>query len=224
MKKWIGSVLIAGLLMTMTVWNVYADEVNPKPETQATAGNVTMTWTSSGIFPGGLLQAPVHEQAYLTYLVREYSPETLDSWKEAFAKRDKALEASRQQAEVPAMELVPLEAISDLNVKLHRIEGDLQNISIVKAEDGDIQPIRFMDGVSFDKAEAIEMIKVDTELPVAFKARAELRQKFEQAVQDGNGADIKALLPQLLDIYNQDTEQMANMKFFVHKAVPAELP
>lgn len=37
-----------------------------------------------------LMASEVHQQAYLTYLVKEYDPESLDQWQDAFAERKKA--------------------------------------------------------------------------------------------------------------------------------------
>jgi len=93
MKKMVSTLLVLGLLLTTMVWNVYAEEATPGLVEKAKASVV-----SYGVFAGGsLLGSSVHEQAYLTYLVKEYSPDTLKDWEEAFAKRNEAVKKSKEQ-------------------------------------------------------------------------------------------------------------------------------
>lgn len=215
MKKVMSTLLVIGLLMTMAVWNVYAEEVNP---TEANDAKVAVV-SYSAIPGGGFLGSPVHEQAYLTYLVREYSPEMLDSWKEAFAKRNEAVKASEKLLRTGTSFMSEGTVISEGNVvEAKKLPGRALTIKFKNNKE---------DGAAIVKSEAAiaakagELVKkmLGKEIPAELKVKMDLFQKFEKAVADNKGEEIKAILPELLKDYNQTTEQMKNGKMSLPETI-----
>jgi hypothetical protein len=220
MKKIFSVLLVMGLLLTVAVWNVYADDATTTTTTTTTTAAaatrvVNFTGiTGDGVFTGGFLGSAVHEQAYLTYLVKEYSPESLANWQEAFAARNEAIKAAKENAQtsVPSKDAIfEAEKIADKPVA----------ITIKGLDNGDPLPGTDIQG---DKAQVITIIgkEVSAETKAELQAKTELYQKFENAVANSDAAAIKAVLPDLLTDYNKNTEQLKNMKIFIQNKLGPE--
>lgn len=206
MKKLVSTLLVMGLLLTTMVWNVYAEEATPD---QAEKNKVSVV--SYGVFPGGsFLGSTVHEQAYLTYLVKEYSPDTLPGWEEAFTQRNEAVKKAKEQVQTSVSSQEAVLEAKELAVPpiTMTFKGDSN-------EDGTVTEDSL---IKIHKASNITIVNKGIGLPEELKAKSELYQKFEKAVADKNAEDIKAILPELLADYNQSTEQIQNLKVFVKKA------
>lgn len=173
------------------------------------------------VFNGEYLFSNVHQQKYLTYLVNEFVPETINDWQAAFAERNKV------EAAMPKPTPIDIEAIQGLHEDL---EISTQIGAIEDGENAFWVPsktvvIKTLDGMAiadsnngdFFKAVPMDQQMQDTmnddvfALPIAeMKEANQLQVDFEQAVVSNDANAIKNLLPKVLADYQKTTQQMAD--------------
>ncbi|NPV93267.1 MAG: hypothetical protein HPY50_21115 [Firmicutes bacterium] len=175
-----------------------------------------------------IMGSEVHQQAYLTYLVEEYTPESMSDWSAAFEER------KRVAAEFPGKRLLiekitaPGEAgAASIRVEPLTPEQLEEGLPAVPGEGREIV-IKFSDGkevktfetkgeartgtVTLEKGDGKDVLiykaEKPGEIPAEIKARMELYQSFEQAVESRDASGLKSLLPKILDDYKQVTQEM----------------
>lgn len=172
---------------------------------------------SVGIRHGSYLNADVHEQAYLTFLLKEYAPDSEAEWKEAFVERKKVTAEIKEKLK----ELAPGEEIS--------VNGDKIKYFVAKPAapnaEGSTLPVPqikefvtiLKDDAALPSGERKDIIfkagefapdKLDQKLMDELKAEAELQAAFAKAVESGDADAIGAVLPKILEDYKQKTEQL----------------
>lgn len=157
---------------------------------------------------GGLLNSDVHQKAYLTYLVNEYDPGSMEKWNEAFADRLKAV------AEMPEKQFI----VSDGESKPKFIAGPLSppektinKMIRIESKDGiKLPPVRKIFDNNLSPEDREKMIE-------EAKAEADLQSKFEKAVESGDAAAIKELLPKILESYKKATQHMVEINEMIKK-------
>lgn len=192
------AVMVIGMVIGGSIPCLAAD--TPALEA-ATTGTVTVAVGSPVL---NLMASEVHEQNYLKYLVKEYDPAALTQWEKAFTARKDARQQLEQKlkdsmpaasnlsgiitvtladtAALPCTEAIPCPKLSFTeNVGSAEVSGD--KVFITAVESGESDDI---------EATAQDMFYSD----------------FEQAVELGDAAAIKADLPKILDKYQQLTEDM----------------
>jgi len=179
---------------------------------------------SPGRQQGLFLSADVHEQAYLTFLVKEYALDSMTEWKEAFAERKKVNAEMKGKISLLIKDApgVPGEEISvdgDMRIKYFVVRSAGAN------DDGSTPPLPLnkeiitvlKDGVATGSQEQKDIIfkagefvsaKPDQQLLERFKAEAELQEAFAKAVESEDAAAIGAVLPKILADYKENTEQL----------------
>lgn len=148
------------------------------------------------------MASEVHEQNYLRYLIKDYDPAALPQWEKAFAARKDA----RQQWEQKLKDSLP--TASELSGAVTVTFADTAAFPCLEALPGKVS---ISEGnlaeISGDKVfvTAVESKELNNaEVAVQDK----LYSDFEQAVELGDAAAIKAALPKILDKYQQLTEDM----------------
>ncbi len=159
---------------------------------------------SAGMSDGFFMHSDVHQQAYLTYLVKEYAPETEAEWKEAFAQRNKVTEEMRDKIEAAAPENKP---------GFHVKTG-------IASETGKVFEKKL---VMEDKI--FSLPSPDDEQMQQIEAEMELQEEFARAVEDRDADAIRAVLPKLLENYKEKTarlpEMAENIKFIISEEADA---
>jgi len=154
---------------------------------EKTDGPATITVTLPSL--DHQLLSKVHQQRYLTYLVKEFDPAALPDWEKAFAERNVASEKFEQMLKsapgslaVSFPEGAPIEKGE---VKIETKSGQLA------------------DGKKLFTTSCIGTADLDQ-----FNARIQVQKEFETAVENNDPAAIKNVLPKALADYRQTTEDM----------------
>ncbi|MFZ5645847.1 MAG: hypothetical protein ACOY46_20000 [Bacillota bacterium] len=156
------------------------------------------------ISPSPILASDVHHQAYLTYLVMDYMPDSIEQWKEAFAERK------------GVMAKMPKPAVGVKKILMKKGDGEpAAPVKIKKSEPA----ISGGDKQVFIRKGMLNMTGPDEKTAEEIKASAELREEFESAVESGDAEDIKKVLPQLLEDYKRITAGMAEFVEKTQKSV-----
>ncbi|GBF35704.1 hypothetical protein DCCM_4833 [Desulfocucumis palustris] len=159
---------------------------------------------SVAMFDDFYMHSDVHQQAYLTYLVREYAPESEAEWKEAFAQRNKVTEEMKDKIETITLENKP-----DFQVKT----GTAPNSNIASG------------GKIFIADKTVGLSASDDKELQEVKARMELQEEFAGAVENQDADAIRAVLPRLLEDYKDRTarlpEMAENMKIKISEGADA---
>lgn len=124
--------------------------------------------------------ASIHQQEYLSYLVKEYAPETKKDWEKAFAERNALLD--QMKARMDSMDK------EELKAKFKEKHGKMNR-----------QGLKSKMGAQVDR----EKIKAEME------AKRGLEDSFAQAVKKHDKKAIKELMPKMLDDYKKCTERMS---------------
>lgn len=136
-----------------------------------------------------LAQGPVHEQAYLTTLVKTYTPDSLSQWQTAFAERKQVLEDLK--AKFP-----PPEGKAGEGPKGDRPKGDHPKGDHPKG-----------DRPHGDKGHQPPP-SGDVTLPPEVAARIALEKEFTDAVKASDATAIAQVLPKLLTEYQAETAKL----------------
>lgn len=124
--------------------------------------------------------ASIHQQEYLSYLVREYAPGTKKDWEKAFAERNAIVEQMKAKTDLVDKE--------QLKAKFKEKQGKF-NRQELKNKLGD---------------------KVDREkLKAEMETKRTLENSFAQAVKNHDQKAIKELMPKMLADYKKCTERMS---------------
>jgi hypothetical protein len=187
-KLWKRSAAVTLLLSAALFFNAMGG-VAMASDSEVTAVKAVAA-VSVGVFDDFFMHSNVHQQAYLTYLVREYAPESEADWKEAFAQRNKAAEEMKEK-----IETVTLENNPELKVKT---EAAL-DVSVVFDEEA-------AKNMKIAKRPALD----DKQLQ-EIKAEMELQEEFARAVEAGDADAIREVLPSLLENYKDKTARLPEM-------------
>jgi hypothetical protein len=222
-KKTLKSLTVGTLLATMA-FGVYgvASAESGKEEgaalAKATAVSAAMTEGKKVIIyhrSGSLLQNPAHERNYLLLLVKAYAPGSVEDWKVALEER------KRVESDMPKPPLLEKKMI--LQKDMPTGDGKMELRQGVPAdgvqvgEDG----ANFRIGLNKDDMKEIMVpgqLKDDIikkELPEDLK----LQEDLAKAVEAGDDAAIKELMPKLLEAY---IKQTADLKVIAEKLKNAE--
>lgn len=148
-------------------------------------GIVTVTMAG----PCEMMFSDVHQQRYLTYLVKEFDPEALPDWEKAFADRKAASEKFEQMVESTQGEITV-----SLPEGMQVQKGEVK----VEVEPGQLgEGNKFFSVSSFSASDKAQ-----------FDARIQMQKEFENAVEKNDTAAIKNILPTILADYRQGTEDM----------------
>lgn len=158
-----------------------------EPAGVETKGVVTVTMAT----PCDMMFSEVHQQRYLTYLVKEFDPEALPDWEKAFADRKAALDEFEQMLKS-----------TQGNIEVSLPEGTSVQKGEVKIEmePGQLgEENKFFSISTFKSADKVQL-----------DARIQVQKEFEDAVTKNDPAAIKNVLPKVLDDYRQGTEDRLN--------------
>ncbi|NHN31006.1 hypothetical protein [Paenibacillus agricola] len=185
------------------------------------------TSTLGGVFMAhpagfGLLGNPVHERNYLKMLVKAYAPDSEQAWSNAFTERKQAAEqfsktiTIRTYPALPSGEATSSEATQIIAAKpvdgefaVKEIQaGDQKaHVTFINKEHATLKisqnnPVGspLQDGIINEMS---AMAKETSTSP-----QAKLQGDFSKAVDAGDAASIKELLPALLEDYKQTTDNM----------------
>jgi hypothetical protein len=168
----------------------------------------------------GLLGNPVHEQNYLRMLAKAYAPDSEQAWNEA-------IEARKQvEAQFPKMAValrapsIPQDGSTVSNEAFHIItEKPLNGEDVTKElQVGDKKVhVTF---IKKDQATKVQNHPADRLQPdVTMKGmppvmlevspQAKLQGDFSKAIDAGDAAAVKALLPQMLEAYKEATDKIS---------------
>lgn len=156
---------------------------------EATAKEVKGIVTVTVAGPCEMMFSDVHQQRYLTYLIKEFTPESLPDWEKAFADRKAASEMFQQMVE---------SSQGDITVSLS--EGMQVKKGEIKVE---VEP-----GQSGEENKIFSVSSFDASDKAQLDASIQLQKDFEDAVEKNDPAVIKNILPQILADYRQGTEDM----------------
>lgn len=124
--------------------------------------------------------ASIHQQEYLSYLVKEYAPETKKDWEKAFTERNAVLD--QMKAKMDSMDK------EELKAKFKEKHGKM-NRQGLKSKMGD----------------PVDREKMKAEM----ETKRNLENNFAQAVKNHDRKAIKELMPKMLDDYKKCTERMS---------------
>lgn len=167
----------------------------------------------------GLLSNPVHEQQYIKMLVKAYAPETEQQWTDAIQERKqveqkltKPMMLIKMAAAKDGQSSDEAQAITDA-VKMEAVFAvPAEKLEAAKegaAEGGQDQPAKTVIAkrvILPNKSEAANVIM--TKDMNVLTAGLKLQNDIAQAVEAGDGAQMKELLPQLLEQYKEQTAQL----------------
>ncbi len=168
-----------------------ATELNVEPAPAAVMGSTGETTFCCASY-GGLLTDEVHEQRYLRYLVKDFAAESLPEWEKAFAERCQA--AERLNSMAPQQTELLNGMIMTCTIASSDADSDLSELSVV-ADAADPNS----DIVSAQPSEELQ-------------ARFAAEEAFAAAVEKDDASAIKKLLPQILEFYRSDTDNMNNIE------------
>lgn len=152
------------------------------PETK---GVLTVTMAASC----DMMFSDVHQQRYLTYLVKEFDPQALPDWEKAFADRKAASELFEQVVKS-----------TQGTVAVCLSGGTSVQTGEVKVE---VEPGQSGEGNKFFSVSSFSA----SDKP-QFDARLQVQKEFESAVEKNDPAAIKNVLPKVLEEYRQGTQDM----------------
>jgi hypothetical protein len=229
MKEWFKVAVYSVLLVLLGVSLVmFTPPMKMATAEEAKADKVTVSFAAAPV-EIGFMGSEVHQQAYLTYLVKDYVPESIDDWTAAFTERKKAAaEFSSKGVLINRITAPGKEGATSIKVEAlppeQLKEGVLGSLTdgkgiAIKFGDGkEVQSFELKEGaaagtVTVEKGDPRDVLyykadKLPTELPAEVKTRMELYQSFEQAVEAKDAAKLKELLPRILDDYKQVTQKM----------------
>lgn len=234
MKKWLRGALAGALLLSAAL--ACGPSVQALADEKEGAAAVKVKAAPRGVFVGagfgGYLNSEVHQKAYLTYLVKEYSPESMGEWEKAFAERKQVsgsmpkeiavrLKGSLSQDGQP-------EAGKVFKLKIDpalRGSGGEADLPLPKEKmlffginngDGTLPPLPegLPEGVKDVVAKRVNvtMPSLDAKKMEEIKARADLMAEFDKAVESGSADSIRSLLPRILEDYREATARMAKFQ------------
>lgn len=192
-KRLIGGVLVCAVLLAAGTFSVASAQEGAK----AAVCTPAMV-ASTPIIPVISMDNDVHEQMYLTYLVKEYAPDSLAGWQRAFADRNQALKTQEEKA-VPVVESVPAAMGSTVESSSANAKGLPSGKDSIKAAE------------TVPALEAAD--KIDPALDAKIKAQIKLSEDFAKAVANKDAKAIASLLPKVLDDYKNTT---ASLKIATH--------
>ncbi|MBR8658782.1 hypothetical protein [Brevibacillus sp. NL20B1] len=139
------------------------------------------------------LHLNAHRQMYLTLLAEKYTPDRVDEWKAAFAERERLmtrLKASREQNGKDADKQTLRAEWKALKEKLHE---QVKNGQITREQmKQQLKEWRVKNFGEHDAKDAEAMRTVREQFKQTHEA-------FDAAIQSGDAAKIKEVLPKLLD-------------------------
>jgi hypothetical protein len=206
------AILFMCALMALGV-NVLAkgETVSTSPVQAVTGYTAALTSDSPnvariGVFVSSFLAGDVHEQTYLTYLIKDYSPESLSAWQEAFEARNQAVKEVEKRLPQP-------EITKDDNATQLPLISKVFSIAVNKGNNSSAPESGFQVESSTNGKDFVftKSAPIDPAVEEQFKARADLMADFTKAVEAKDGDSIKALLPKLLDDYQKRTKEMSEL-------------
>ncbi|AFH63209.1 hypothetical protein ACVNS2_21345 [Paenibacillus caseinilyticus] len=166
----------------------------------------------------GLLSHPAHQRSYWKLLVQTYSPETADAWAAALEER-KAIEASLPKPEPGANRVIKVkgklpEGASEWSGKLPEPTPGIESPKVLRIHpDGDtpVEPAP-ADGA----AKNVKIFKFHAEtangtISTKPSPEAERLIKLGEAVEADDAEAVRVLLPQLLEDYRKQTEELKKL-------------
>lgn len=168
--------------------------------------------TRAFAFSGCVLAGDVHEQRYLTYLVTDCAPETLPAWEKAFADRKETMKKMTD----------PLDQTAAQACKTNEPESLTGNEIItitmpdVKATADEKDAIGIFEVTAGKDGDKKFVFAKPAEISPAERDKLEREQKlisdFSTAVERNDKVVITALLPQLLQNYQESTASLARQQ------------
>jgi hypothetical protein len=232
MKK--SNTMAAGLLLLSLTMGMAgsaaaesASEAVPKKDQamRVTAANAVSSLSLGGVFMNhsvglGLLGNPVHERNYLKLLVKAYTPDSEQAWNGAFEERKQA-EAqftktltirtlpALPDGQLPASEAVQITTEKPLNgdsaTKEIKIGDNKVHVTFIQKDLAAVTDAQYSP-VGITPPDGI--INGMSTVTAVASPEAKLQGDFSKAVDAGDAAAIKELLPKLLEDYKQSTAKM----------------
>lgn len=225
-----------------------ASETKPSAEITQSKPIMVKSVAASRI-GSGLLMQPAHERNYLKLLVGAYAPDSLDAWKQALEDRKQAeselpkpsfkIRTATPATKADGAALAPVNPAETKTFTLQAAPvvlpdgetpkllplGEARMITISK--DGKVDSVPSIQALPVEagvvsgdimKATRIDMAN-PAELPESFKRQ----QKLAEAVEADDTATIVSLLPELLEDYKKETENIRSLaKTLKEQAAKAE--
>lgn len=189
--------ILAGILLVCVVFAapggpglMAADNGSPSAITVTSAPCFSVALSS------GLLATNVHEQMYLTYLVKEFAPETLPAWQQAFKERSEVLAEMNKKLEGLSISATP-DVTGRTTVKQGTASTTADGIITITVSD-----------VKDVKESGTCAVTTTATISEQAKAREELQNKFSQAVEKRDANAITELLPKILEDYKKATSDL----------------
>jgi hypothetical protein len=165
----------------------------------------------------GLLSNPVHERNYLKLMVKAYAADSEQAWDEALEARKQAeaqfskslkirLESALPGGQIPESETVVITKdkplVGESTTKEVQVGDKKLHFTFIQKNIAETQNnplgVPFQDGILHEE-QAVTM---------EASPQAQLQGDFSKAVDAGDAAAIKELLPKLLEEYKQTTDKI----------------
>ena len=154
----------------------------------------------------------INGEMYMILLSEKYTPELVNEWKNEFARRDTLMEELKKLREDKSGTDRIIQKLDEIKSKLDTIEDKIDKGEMTREE----ARREFGKGLNFPRERGGFYNMRDRFRknwgPELDKNR-ELSQKFNQAIESGDEAQIKAILPELLQQFkdmNQNLEKQIN--------------
>lgn len=158
--------------------------------------NVISAPCFSTALSSGLLATDVHEQMYLTYLVKEFAPETLPAWQQVFKERNEVLAEMNKKLEELSISATP-DVTGQVTVKQGTASTTADGIVTITVSD--VKDVKELGTCT---------VTTTATISAEAKAREELQNKFSQAVEKRDTKAIAELLPKILEDYKKATNDL----------------
>ncbi|GAA4723156.1 hypothetical protein [Brevibacillus fulvus] len=144
-----------------------------------------------------------HRQLYLQLLAEKYAPDSVESWKAAFAEQERLMQEIRTRRE--QMKKDP--AYQKLREQYKQLSEDLHK----KAESGAISREEMREQLHAWKEKNLpqDYKRMRKEWKAVREKYRPVHEQFDQAVAARDEAAIKAVLPKLLEELNEGNKQLA---------------
>ncbi|MGF7031697.1 hypothetical protein J2T17_002611 [Paenibacillus mucilaginosus] len=164
------------------------------------------------------LNLPAHQRSYWKLLVDKYAPETADSWAAALEER-KALEASLPKPEPGANRVIKVkgkapEGAAEWSGELPEPTPGMESPKVLRIHPDGNTPVEPAPADGTTKN--VKIFKFHTEpgdgtISTKPSPEAERLIKLGEAVEADDAEAVRALLPQLLEDYRKQTEELKNL-------------
>ncbi|WP_426445586.1 hypothetical protein ACP26L_19550 [Paenibacillus sp. S-38] len=164
------------------------------------------------------MNLPIHQRSYWKLLVGKYAPESADAWTAALEER-KALEASLPGLEPGANRVIKVtekapEGAAEWNGELPEPTPGIESPKVLRIHPDGNTPVEPAPADGTTKN--VKIFKFHTEtangtISTKPSQEAERLIKLGEAVEADDAEAVRALLPQLLEDYRKQTEELKNL-------------